>query len=153
VVALRPSIYGSGSNPNDQKNYFEKQLGFRPSFSDELGYTSNYSLIDSSDVVIGLQSALLFEALSRGVRTIMCFPHSGDLSLVPAITGMSNLCLQSDSDLTTRLRQVISTSHTEYFQSLQPSVNYFIKERANTVSLMQSAIRLVEDGYELNNCV
>lgn len=153
VVAVRPLVFGSGNNLEEQKTYFEQHLGFRPSFSDELGYTSSYDLIDSSTVVVGLQSALLFEALARGIRTIMCFPQSENLTLVPAISGLAKLHLQSSTDLINRLTRVVKTSRTEYFQSLRPSPSYFIRENVDTVSVIRSCIQSIERGHELSDCL
>jgi hypothetical protein len=152
VVALRPSTFGSGNASEKQKGYFTQALGVRPIFSDEQGFDNSYGAVDSSTVVLGLQSGLLFEALSRGKKVLFCFPKDSDASLNPPLEGLARLELSSFSEFKSRISQAIQLSSSEFLNSLQPEADYFVNSLGDPTDAIRHCVANLRAGKSIDEC-
>ena len=152
VVALRPSTFGSGDTSDQQKRYFTQALGFRPVFSDEQGFNNSYEAVDSSTVVMGLQSGLLFEALSRGKKALFCFPKDSESSLIPPLEGLARLELSSFSQFKQQLSQVLELPTSDFFKSLQPEPDYFVNKQLDPTDVIRGCVQNLRSGNSIDVC-
>jgi hypothetical protein len=152
VVALRPSTFGSGNTSKNQKRYFTQALGVQPIFSDEQGFDNSYGAVDSSTVVLGLQSGLLFEALSRGKKVLFCFPKDSDASLHPPLEGLARLELSSFSEFTNRISQAIQLSSSEFLKSLKPETDYFVHSLGDPNDAIRHFVTNLRVGKSIDEC-
>ena len=147
AVALRPSTFGAVSN-SAQRRYFLDRLDGRCTFSKHDEPFSSYSLVDSSEVTIGLQSALLTESIGRGNKIIYYNPLS-DARLSAPISG---LCSYSglDSEAFVRHVDTVRTSTIDhYIKSLSNDSNYLIRGDLDTSQAIQTAVEMLRRGLEV----
>jgi surface carbohydrate biosynthesis protein len=52
-----------------EKSYYRKMLGYEPDLQHSLGLGSNYQFLDSSGVVVAIESTLGYESIARGNKT------------------------------------------------------------------------------------
>jgi surface carbohydrate biosynthesis protein len=55
-----------------EKDYFKKILGYEPDFQKKQGPKSSYGFLDSSEVVVTIESTLGYESIARGNKTAIC---------------------------------------------------------------------------------
>lgn len=143
-VALRPSVFGAASVTR-QKQYFANFLGQSCSFSEHDSLFSSYSMIDSSEIVVGLQSALLAESMGRNKKVVYLNPLN-DTRMQPPLTGLCAAVGLNLDELVGHLRKVRSASIDEYQGSVHPSLGHLIRRDFDTRGAIVLAGSLFKRG-------
>jgi len=142
-IALRPTIFGATESA--QREYFAEALGQGCRFTSHDEPYSSYKLIDNSEMVFGLQSAMLTESIGRNKKVIFVNPLNDD-RMVPPLGGLCGANGLSTDELIKHVKTVLSLSIAEYQESLHPSIDYLIRPNFDTGHALVLASTLLRRG-------
>lgn len=146
VVAGRPLELGG--NAEQEYRYFERYLGkdFRYVLPDTP--FSTYKVIDESELSIGVVSAALSEALSRGSK-VLFVNSSNDASLDFAVPGVWTWSLRSQLNLSQSIAVALNTPETVWLESTRHVADYIVRNSKNTDVRVASIIDTLLSGAGL----
>jgi surface carbohydrate biosynthesis protein len=81
-LIIIPSSHHSNELFIQEKDYFRKLMGSEPEFIEPRGPYPSYNAVDSSEVVVSLESTLGYESIARGTKTAI-FSIRGTLLGLP----------------------------------------------------------------------